>query len=190
MAKIRLQSDNEEALDQVNHLNNEIISENSKEGMKGNTKYHWIIPLSFFKPQYQMAAEAYRALETDPEDDRVKKAAEQIAMLKKIIDQKLESCHFPTAWRIPAAESYLETKQQIDRIMKCNQASIYKILDIEQEASDEERLRAWTKLACCIHPDFAWHKDAQAAFESRYCLSLLTLSLWYLLSVDRASESG
>ncbi|KAJ6435999.1 hypothetical protein O9K51_11489 [Purpureocillium lavendulum] len=55
--------------------------------------------------------------------------------------------------------------EEIERIMKCPKGVYAEILSVDPDSSDADKLIAWRRLSCMMHPHYCRQKNAKDAFE-------------------------
>ncbi|KAJ6436403.1 hypothetical protein O9K51_10995 [Purpureocillium lavendulum] len=55
--------------------------------------------------------------------------------------------------------------EEIERIMKCPKGAYAEILSVDPDSSDADKLIAWRRLSCMMHPHYYRQKNAKDAFE-------------------------
>ncbi|KXX74521.1 Chaperone protein DnaJ [Madurella mycetomatis] len=101
---------------------------------------------------------ALAGFSVNPKQLSDEKAYQEIrtAEVKKLVDSLLKTLdlaqlHPKTSENAPE-EAPEETKQAIDRILKCPKKSYAEILGVPQNAENASVLNAWRQLGCLIHP--------------------------------------
>lgn len=114
------------------------------------------------------AAEKARAVKEATE--RFKAAEVVFENQKKAAAEKAQQLADEAAERVRIArenEPEKLTKEEIERILGCNDSDNDDILDAGEGATEEERLDAWIGVGCNLHPKYCNLDKAKDAYESK-----------------------